>query len=134
MAVSPGDLFRNMFPKSICSTAIQSFFLTGATRLVCGAGGTAAVLTGSIAATATVIEAATRPFVQVSLGQYDLARWAFRHTAPLAIAMSLTEITAPLFDVSYNRMAAPLIYGAASAIFNAMGSSSDESEARITVF
>ncbi len=107
-------------PEKIPIKAAQGFLLTGILRLLTGATKGVALLTGTVAAIATLVEAVTRPIIQTIFANYPNITWLFQMTASLLVAVSLTAYVAPWAGITYaiDEIAFPFLSGVIMGFLN----------------
>lgn len=95
------DYYQHM-PTNIPQKAAQGFLLTAAVCLILGGGSVGvAVLGGSIAVTATIIEALIRPVLRKIFPNHPMLRDFMRFGIPITAAFGLAGALVPLVEVSY---------------------------------
>ena len=85
----------SVFPKDTIKAAFRSFLITGSINLISIGSGNAALLAGSIAATATLVESVVRAIFNISfpMGGFDQQNWTtFLMAYPLTNSLSVTPL------------------------------------------
>ncbi len=85
----------SVFPKDNIKAACRSFLITGGISLISIGSGNAALLAGSIAATATLIESVVRGIFNISfpMGGFDQQNWmTFLIAYPLTASLAVTTL------------------------------------------
>jgi hypothetical protein len=85
----------SVFPKDTIKAAFRSFLITGSINLISIGSGNAALVAGSIAATATLIESVVRAIFNISfpMGGFDQQNWTtFLIACPLTNSLSVTPL------------------------------------------
>lgn len=95
------NYYMDNFPTEVPKKAAQGFIVTAAINLCSGFSTHVALLGGAIAATATIIEAVTRPIIRsVFRGNRFVAKF-IQLAVPQAIALGLATSVVPWIGVSY---------------------------------
>lgn len=89
------------FPTEVPVKAAQGFIMTATIGLIAGCAGSMALLGGVIAATATIIEAITRPIIRAIFPENPFIATFIQMSIPTAIALSLADAAAPWIGMSY---------------------------------
>lgn len=89
------------FPAEVPTKAAQGFIATATISLISGSGTSVALLGGVIAATATLIEAITRPIIRAIFPETPFIAKCIQIFIPQMIALSLAASIAPWIGLSY---------------------------------
>jgi hypothetical protein len=95
------DSYARSFPAEVPMKAAQGFIVTAAISLIAGNAANFALLGGAIAATATLIEAIARPFIQAVFPDNPLIGSAISIVVPNMIALGLAASLVPWIGISY---------------------------------
>lgn len=85
----------SVFPKDNIKAAFRSFLITGSISLISIGSGNAALLAGSLAATATLVESVVRGIFNISfpMGGFDKQNWiTFLIAYPLTNSLAVTPL------------------------------------------
>ncbi|HEY5234881.1 MAG TPA: hypothetical protein VIJ14_01785 [Rhabdochlamydiaceae bacterium] len=96
----PDSYVRNI-PAEVPLKAAQGFIVTAAISLIAGNAANIALLGGAIAATATLIEAIARPFIQAVFPDSPFIGMAISIFVPNMLALGLAASLAPWIGISY---------------------------------
>lgn len=89
------------FPTEVPTKAAQGFIATATISLFTGCAGNVALLGGAIAATATIIEAVTRPIIRAIFSENPRIAKFIQICTPKMMALGLAASIAPWIGVSY---------------------------------
>lgn len=89
------------FPAEVPIKAAQGFIVSVAINLVAGAASNMALVAGAIAATATIIEAVTRPIIKAIFPENPKVATVIQVTMSKTIALGLAASVAPWLGVAY---------------------------------
>lgn len=89
------------FPTLIPRKAAQGFIATAAIAIIVGGSFKIAMISGTLAATVTIIEAVTRPIIRSIFPEYPQFAKCIQIFFPKVIAFSLLQAVAPWLIVSY---------------------------------
>lgn len=92
---------RGIFPDKVPLKAAQGFIVTAVINTVFGSSAKVALLGGAIAATATIIEAITRPIIDGLFYKNGRIRLIIQIVVPPAIALGLAASIASWLGVAY---------------------------------
>lgn len=96
----PNSYIRN-FPDEVPIKAAQSFVVTAVINLIVGQTAKMAVLGGTIAMTATLIEAITRPIIRGIFPDNDFIAKSIQICVPAIAALGLATALAPTIGLTY---------------------------------
>lgn len=89
------------FPTEVPTKAAQGFIATATISLIAGCASSVALLGGAIAATATIIEAITRPIIRAIFPETPFIAKLIQICIPKMMALGLAASIAPWIGVSY---------------------------------
>lgn len=92
---SISNSYMNSFPNQVPQKAAQSFVVTAAIGVISGATFQAALIAGSLAVTATLIEAITRPIIRSIFPENPQIATFIQIIIPKVVALSLATSIAP---------------------------------------
>ena len=93
--------YVNDFPAEVPTKAAQGFVVTAAVSLISGRAADVSFLGGAIAATASVIEALTRPIVRGIFPDNPFIAKSIQICVPKLVALGLAASLAPWIGVTY---------------------------------
>lgn len=93
--------YVDRFPNEVPIKMAQSFLVTATICLVSGGVANVALLGGAIAATATVIEALTRPIIKSVFSRTPIIARCIQVVIPQLMALRFSVLLTPLIGVSY---------------------------------
>ena len=89
------------FPTNLPVKAAQGFIATAVISLIAGSAVNVALLGGAIAATATVIEAVTRPLIRAIFPNNETVGFVIQIIIPKMFALAIAGTVSPMLGVSY---------------------------------
>lgn len=89
------------FPAEVPTKAAQGFIATAVINILAGSASNVALVGGAIAATATIIEAVTRPIIKAVFPENPGIVKCIQIIMPKMMALSLAASTAPWLGVAY---------------------------------
>ena len=95
------DNYIRNFPTQVPMKAAQGFIATAAIGLIAGTAANIALLGGAIAATATLIEAVTRPIIRAIFPENPFIGRAIQIITPRIMALALAASLAPWVGATY---------------------------------
>lgn len=93
--------YTQNFPAEVPTKAAQGFLATAVINLIFGNAIPVALLRGTIAVTATVIEAVTRPIIKGIFTEYPTVVGVIQIMVPRALALGLATTLAPWIGLTY---------------------------------
>ena len=95
-------------PSEMPTKAAQGFIVTAAISLLAGCSANVALLGGAIAASATIIEAVTRPIIRAIFPNHSTIASCIQVYIPNTIALGVASALTPWIGVSYKMTSALL--------------------------
>ena len=93
--------YTNNFPNEVPTKATQGFIVTAAIGLITGRAAPVSFLGGAIAATATLIEAVTRPIIKAVFPDIPFIAKCIQISVPKLMALGLAGSLIPWIGISY---------------------------------
>ena len=93
--------YKEHFPIQVPLKAAQGFAFAATAQLVAGSDLNMALLGGALTATATIIEAVSRPIIITIFPNNECATECIQTTAPRLITMGLANSVAPWIGMTY---------------------------------
>ena len=95
------NYYRQNFPTEVPTKAAQGFLATAVMNLLVGSASNVALVGGAIAATATMIEAVTRPIIKAVFPENPGAAQLIPIVMSVVMALNLAASIAPWLGVAY---------------------------------